>query len=344
MLDVLDKAVKEFFNIISQTCLSYSILEPQQLIKSSILSVIGQLQTNEAIVFLPAKKDPNIIYPIYSKGFPRQYWKNFHLTLNDPLIKKFGKRMIAIDLQRVEKNYLNEKWNKLTKNGINMIAPIIPKKQIKGIIAVGEKMNQEKFSSSEREIFSLLAHFISVAFSNSILYQKMEQISITDGLTGLYNYRYFKKRLDDEILRARRYGHSLSLILFDVDYFKNYNDKLGHPAGDVALKAIAHLLKSTIRKSDIPFRYGGEEFGVMLPEEGPENSKNFAQRLRIIIEAYPFDKEEVQPGGKLTVSLGVSSFPEDADSIQLLIKKADAALYNAKRLGRNQTSLISEMR
>jgi diguanylate cyclase (GGDEF)-like protein len=204
-------------------------------------------------------------------------------------------------------------------------------------------MNQEQFSTSEREIFSLLAHFISVAFSNSILYQKMEQISITDGLTGLYNYRYFKRRLEDEILRARRYNHSLSLILFDVDHFKNYNDTLGHPAGDVALKAIAHLLRSTIRKSDIPFRYGGEEFGVILPEAGPQNAVNFAKRLREIIAAYPFRREDVQPEGKLTISLGVSSFPETADSSQLLIKKADAALYNAKHQGRNRVCVVSGM-
>jgi len=320
-----------------------SILEPQQLIKSSILSLIGQLQTNQAIVFLPTKRDPNIIFPIYSKGFPKHKWKNYSLCLEDPLFQKFDKKMIALNLYDVEEDFLNEGWRRLIDGGITLIAPIIPKKQIKGLIAVGQKMSQELFTRSEQEIFSLLAHFISVAFSNSILYQKMEQISLTDELTGLFNYRYFKRRLENELLRARRYGHSLSLILFDVDFFKNYNDLHGHPAGDKALKNIAKLLRLSTRKSDIPVRYGGEEFCVILPEENKEGAHLFAERLRKSIETTAFPGEEDQPGGKLTISLGVSTYPIDAGTIQDLIDKADSALYTAKGTGRNRTCIAAEI-
>ncbi|MCK5093466.1 MAG: sensor domain-containing diguanylate cyclase, partial [Spirochaetes bacterium] len=216
------------------------------------------------------------------------------------------------------------------------------KRNIKGIIALGQKMNQEHFSQSEKEIFSLLTHFISVAFSNSILYQKMELSSITDNLTGLYNYRFFKKRLYDEMLRAKRYEHSLSLIFFDADNFKNYNDTLGHPAGDRALKKIAGLVKSSIRKSDIAVRYGGEEFCIILPEEDIQAARIFGERLRKKIEDCQFFKEEVQPGGKLTVSLGEATYPEDAESMQDLIDKADAAMYQAKNRGKNRICLYSE--
>jgi diguanylate cyclase (GGDEF)-like protein len=342
MARMMKKQIYDLHNLFEVSINLTSILEPQQLIKSSILSLIGQLQTNQAMVFLPSKGNQNNISLIYAKGYDKKEWKNFTISLNDPIFKKFNEKMIAVDLQNVEEELLSPQWRQMMNSGISMIAPIIPKKKIKGIIAVGNKMNQEFFTRSEREIFSLLAHFISVAFSNSILYQKMEQISITDGLTGLYNYRYFKKRLEDEILRAKRYNHELSLILFDVDYFKNYNDMLGHPAGDTALKTIAQLLKTTVRKSDIAVRYGGEEFAIIVPEEGHQNALNFAERLRKLIEAFEFDQEDVQPFGKLTISLGIASFPVDAADIKTLIKKTDNALYHAKHNGRNRSCINSE--
>jgi diguanylate cyclase (GGDEF)-like protein len=332
----LRKQVFDLHNLFEVSINLTTILEPQQLIKSSILSLIGQLQTNEAIVFLPSKNNPTLIFPIYSKGFPKEQWKNFSLSIQDPIFQKFQQKMIAIDLRKTDQKLIDERWKKLIDSGISLIAPIILKQEIKGLIALGQKMSQELFTQSEKEIFSLLSHFISVAFSNSILYQKMEQISVTDELTGLFNYRFFKKQLDGEVLRAQRYHHSLSLIMFDVDHFKNYNDTLGHPAGDIALKKIAMILKSTIRKSDLAVRYGGEEFCVILPEEDISGALEFGERLRRKIEEQQFDKEEVQPAGKLTISLGVASFPDDAESTQDLLDKADAALYHAKAQGRNR--------
>lgn len=339
---VMRKQIYDLHNLFEVSINLTSILEPQQLLKSSMLSIIGQLRSNQAMVFLPGKKDSNIIYPIYAKGYSKQQWDQFSISLEDPFFKKFHKKMIAINLREADKKLLNEKWLKLIENGISLIAPIIHKRHIKGIIALGQKMNQELFTQSEKEIFSLLTHFISVAFSNSILYQKMEISSITDGLTGLYNFRFFKKRLYDEMLRAKRYKHSLSLILFDVDNFKNYNDTLGHPAGDRALKKIAELVKSSVRKSDIAVRYGGEEFCIILPEEDIQAARMFGERFRKKIEDYQFFKEEVQPGGKLTISLGEATYPEDAESMQDLIEKTDAALYKAKNLGRNRICLFSE--
>jgi diguanylate cyclase (GGDEF)-like protein len=338
----LQKQIYDLHNLFEVSITLTSILEPQKVIKSSMLSLIGQLRIDRAIIFLPPKRNVNAMYPIHSKGFSNNLWKGFFLSLKDPLIDKFSEKVVALDLLNIEEELLNEQWRKLIDNGIVMIAPIIPKKQIKGLIAVGQKINKEPFSRSEQELFSLLTHFISVAFSNSILYQKMERISITDGLTGLYNRRYFKKMIEYEIARARRYNHCLSLVFFDVDNFKNYNDTLGHPAGDVALKTVAMILKSTIRKSDIAVRYGGEEFCVILPEGDVKTGWNFAERLRNRIDAYHFTREEVQPGEKFTISLGVASFPGHADSLQQLIEKADAALYSAKGSGRNKTCVASE--
>jgi diguanylate cyclase (GGDEF)-like protein len=338
----LQKQIHDLHNLFEVSIHLTSILEPQQLIKSSMLSLIGQLQTNQTIVFLPSKDAPDTIYPIYAKGFSKQFLDDFSMSLHDPVFIHFGEQMIALDLLNTDLEIASEQCRKLIDQGITLIAPIISKNRIRGLIAIGEKMNREMFSRSEQELFSLLTHFISVAFSNSILYQKMEQISITDELTGLYNYRYFKRRLEDEILRARRYKHNLSLVLFDVDHFKNYNDTLGHPAGDEALKTVSIILQSSIRQSDIAVRYGGEEFCVIVPEAEMNRAQEFAERLRLKIETHRFHREEVQPGGKLTVSLGVSCFPAHADSAQELIEKADIVLYKAKAMGRNRTCLFSE--
>ncbi|UCB44800.1 MAG: sensor domain-containing diguanylate cyclase [Spirochaetota bacterium] len=340
----LQKQIYDLHNLFEISINLTSILDPVKLIQSSMLLIIGQLRIDQVIIFLPSRKagNPNVFYPVYSKGFSKDLWKGFYLSLKDPVLDMFGEKVLALDLSSIEQKLFNERWHKLINNGIKMIAPIIPRKMVKGVIAVGQKINKEPFSQSEQELFSLLAHFISVAVANSILYQKMERISITDGMTELYNYRYFKRRLDYEVVRASRYNHCLSLVLFDVDYFKNYNDTLGHPAGDAALKKVAMILRSMIRKSDIPVRYGGEEFCVILPEGTTETGLVFAERLRKQIEAYRFEREEVQPGGTLTVSLGVASFPKHADSAQQLVKEADAALYRAKGLGRNRTCLASE--
>ena len=336
------KQIYDLHNLFETSISLTSILDPQQLIKSCVLSLLGQLQTNEAMVFLPNKHNNELLYPVYYKGFAQAKWKSFSISIRDPMFKHFHKKMIAVDLTSVDRKYVNEKWQTLIDNGVALIAPIIFKFQIKGLIALGQKMNNEIYSRSEQEIFSLLSHFISVAFSNSLLYQRMEQNSITDGLTGLHNYRYFKKRLSAEVVRAQRYKHPISLILLDVDHFKNYNDTLGHPAGDRALKKIAQLIQSSIRKSDIAVRYGGEEFCIILPEVEKEGAFAFAERLRRLIEEFDFPGGDSQPGGRMTASLGVSSFPQDTIVMQDLIDKTDAALYRAKHLGRNKTCLYAE--
>jgi diguanylate cyclase (GGDEF)-like protein len=338
----LRKQIYDLHNLFEISISLSSILDPQQLIKSCVLTLLGQLQTNEAMVFLPNKHNYELLYPAYYKGFAQTKWKSFSVSIRDPLFKIFHKKLIAVDLTSVDRKYVNDKWQTLIDNGVVLIAPIIFKLQIKGLIALGPKMNNEMYTRSEQEIFSLLSHFISAAFSNSLIYQRMEQNSITDGLTGLHNYRYFKKRLSAEVVRAQRYKHPISLILLDVDHFKNYNDTLGHPAGDRALKKIAQLIQSSIRKSDIAVRYGGEEFCIILPEVEKEGAFAFAERLRGLIEAQEFPGGDSQPGGRLTASMGVSSFPQDTIVMQDLIDKTDAALYRAKHLGRNKTCLYAE--
>ncbi len=166
--------------------------------------------------------------------------------------------------------------------------------------------------------------------------KRLEALATTDGLTGLFNHRHFKGLLEGEVHRSRRLDFPTSLVMFDVDHFKKYNDTHGHPAGDVVLRGVSDLLRSRLRNTDVPCRYGGEEFAIILLDTGKQMAMAVAEEIRSRIEATPFDgQEESQPGGTLTVSVGVASFPDDAEDHVDLLRAADEALYAAKHGGRN---------
>lgn len=165
--------------------------------------------------------------------------------------------------------------------------------------------------------------------------EKLRQLSITDGLTGLYNHRYFKEHLDQELNRARRHNLHVSLAMADIDYFKKYNDAYGHPAGDALLSTVGHLFRDNIRKIDLAARYGGEEFSLVLVETNKHAAAIVAEKIKKLIAEHPFDSSNGNSGHHITISMGVATFPEDAATSDGLIKIADDRLYRAKENGRN---------
>jgi len=173
----------------------------------------------------------------------------------------------------------------------------------------------------------------------AIMSGKLSSLAITDGLTGLYNQFYIKERLQEEIYRSERYKHILSLLMIDLEDFKSLNDKYGHIVGDRILKSFSNLIRETVRPSDIPSRYGGEEFLVVLPETTCENAVIVAERIRQKIGGYPFEisclKEKNPP---FTVSIGVCAFPGRGRTVEELITLADTALYQAKKDGKNRVA------
>ena len=177
-----------------------------------------------------------------------------------------------------------------------------------------------------------------------IAVKKLEELALRDGLTNLYNHRFLQEALDGELARCRRHGHPLSLLFLDVDYFKVYNDRHGHPAGDRLLRKLADVLVGgresglpvQARRSDVVARYGGEEFVMVLPETTIEGAVVKAERIRRTVAEFPFEHRETQPGHCISVSIGVASFPAHGDEKQKLIDAADRELYRAKRGGRNR--------
>lgn len=164
-------------------------------------------------------------------------------------------------------------------------------------------------------------------------HEEIYRLTTVDGLTQIYNKRYFTEVLEREISRSHRYGRELSLIMFDIDHFKNVNDTYGHLAGDYVLKHLASVIKARIRREDIMARYGGEEFAIILPEIENYNGLRFAEKIRQLVERTAFVFEETTI--PITISIGVATSTEETRSVEEFIKQADDHLYEAKRSGRN---------
>jgi diguanylate cyclase (GGDEF)-like protein len=191
------------------------------------------------------------------------------------------------------------------------------------------------FSRDAQAILNLVQNQVTIVIDNSRLYEATRQLAITDGLTRVYNHRFFQELFEKEYTRSDRYNTVFSLIMLDIDHFKKINDTYGHLCGDEILKSLASLVKSCLRSMDIVARYGGEEFAILLPETGGNEAIQTAERIRRAVEETAFMGTE--QGLNVTVSLGVATYPsrgiaERAD----IIAKADAALYEAKEGGRNR--------
>jgi diguanylate cyclase (GGDEF)-like protein len=190
----------------------------------------------------------------------------------------------------------------------------------------------------------LLAHQLEMyARELERLNRNLRESADRDWLTGLFNRRYLRAALDSEISRCLRHQRGFALILLDVDHFKAYNDTHGHLAGDEVLRGVARILEASGRTEHVCARYGGEEFVVLLPESDHAAAMALAERIRAAVEAHPFEGGDTQPGGAVTVSLGVAAFPGDGPDGEALLARADAALYHAKEHGRNQVRGVARV-
>ena len=162
-------------------------------------------------------------------------------------------------------------------------------------------------------------------------------MAFTDSLTGLYDRRYFKVKLHEEFQRARRYNRPFSIVMADLDNFKDINDTYGHVEGDHTLKAVAALLKAQIRKVDIIARYGGDEFVMFFPEKEKQAARQLSERLK-----EQFSRETFVNGSAVSISFGIASYPEDGSNVEDLIDKADQAMYHAKQKGKNRIESFSD--
>ena len=221
---------------------------------------------------------------------------------------------------------------------IDLLCPLKSKKKLVAILALSKKYPRGFYSTDDKDMLMTLAHEAAVVIENAELYSRAKQRANTDELTNLFNHRYFHQRLDEEISRSSRFGKIFTLIFLDMDYFKTYNDVSGHLAGDEILKHIGRHIKESVRDIDICFRYGGDEFAIIVPETTLDDGGKIAERIRKGIES----QMDLQ-GMPLTCSIGIASWPTDGVMHEEIIQSSDAAIYYAKRTGRNRICLACEV-
>lgn len=342
-LKIAERAVRrkayDLHSLVEASNKIYSILNYKRLIDSALLTINGQIGvlSSFALMLDHSKKSYS---RNFQKGFREREIQELRFKVDSKFARYFLKSNSPVYVNTLEKEAELERYvKKFKKLKIFVVAPIIHSERVQGIIGIGEKLDGSNFTQIDFDHFHVLINIISISIENVLHYEEVKNLSLTDGMTNLYNYRYFKIRLKEEINRAKRNKSKVSLLILDIDHFKNYNDTLGHPSGDEALRSLGEILKSTGRKEDIVSRYGGEEFCIILPGIAKKDMRPLGERIRKKIEIYKFYKEKVQPSGKLTISLGGATYPDDAKNDKELIQRADEALYTAKNMGRNQIRL-----
>jgi|GEM_PF-962230 len=214
-----------------------------------------------------------------------------------------------------------------------MAAPILFEKQVLGVIAIGEPGS---CNGTEKDLLSIVAQIAGVVLYHQSFLVRARRNADTDVLTGLHNRRYFYRMSRRFVERASQEKTSISILMIDVDFFKQYNDTSGHDEGDRLLIEFSGLLRGCTPDDAVVARYGGEEFIVMLPNVSTEDAFQYAEYLRNAVANHPFPHREKQPFGFLSISGGIASFPNHGRSIQEVVRLADAALYKAKESGRNR--------
>ena len=213
--------------------------------------------------------------------------------------------------------------------------PLVVQKRTVGVLYLDDFVPRQ-FDREKLNLLSVLSSFAAMAIYNAKLHNRTKMMAITDALTGLHNHRYFRQQFPLELRRAKRYQKPISLVMLDVDDFKKFNDTYGHSTGDLILASIGEVIAMTLRRVDFAFRYGGEEFVILLPETKLESAIPVADRIRERIERETVTALKGIADCGVTVSVGVVSHPENGSGQDELFNKVDALLYRAKREGKNR--------
>lgn len=329
------KALIDFSNKIGNT------LDLEHLVSSMLTLLTTRLQAKQTSLLL-------IDEGFYNSKFTECYLKtqtasSIMLRAESPLIARLEQenRPITIDnlIDQSDSQLISkEEKADLEAAEVELLCPLKSRGKLLAILTLSKKYQGDSYSTDDINLVSSLSRETADKFENASLYESAKQRANTDELTELFNHGFFQQRLEEEIARSSRYGEVFSLILLDIDDFKKCNDIAGHLEGDRILKNISSLIKKTVRNSDVCFRYGGDEFAIILPQTTVDGGRSVAERIRQGIELC---KDHLDH--PLSVSVGIASWPTDGVLKDDLIRSSDAALYHSKHTGKNRINIACEV-
>ena len=331
-MELGNQDLKEIIEVASQITAQLDI---ENIIKNVVLSVFAKFQTSTVTFLVPHDLDESRPVIYHYQGM-----KSRELELEIPTITAILSFLERDEYNQITFGYFSENFPdpqvvaQLATVQPDIIVPLRTDKGVNGLILLPAKAEGGAFTLLDVQYITQIVRFASIAIENASLYWQ----ATTDRMTKLFSHHFFEKNLEEEILRARRYGASFSLLMFDIDHFKKFNDTYGHLQGDLIIKEIAHILRSSVRSIDFTARYGGEEFAVILPEVNVQGAAVVAERIRQSIDKHSFAGEK----GPLhvSVSIGVAEFKVDRmRTASQFIAVADKALYQSKELGRNRVTV-----
>ncbi len=315
-----------FFAVVRSLSFTAGIKEENRL--NDIKDVLSGLKEKDAVV---CEKNALLENAVEQRLALYNIYKDISRNLDERKVFSIFKERINDYIEIEDCKFLRDKEAQASLGPAYLKFPITINSQSVGYLVAKVK------SERDREVFEILAHQFLIVMRRVFLYEKIQTLAIMDGLTNVFSRRHFLERFSDEIRRSRKFSFSFSFLMIDIDRFKDFNDQYGHLVGDAILREISKAIKDTVRQIDFVGRYGGEEFCVVLPEADKEQAFIVAERIRIAVESKSikvYDEEL-----KVTVSIGISTFPVDAQDPGMIIEASDKALYLSKETGRNRVSV-----
>jgi two-component system cell cycle response regulator len=313
-------------------------LDVESILKNMAWSFVAKFQTDTVTLLLPGDINENEVQVYHFKGSKRE-----SLDFEIPPLAKLLAFLDKDEYNQIPFSYFRDNYSdpalveKLEALCIDVMVPLRTDKGVIGLLLLPKNGVGRQYGLQDLQYITDIARFAAIAVENSSLFHQ----ATTDRMTGLYSHHFFEKTLEEELERARRYKTSFSLVMFDIDHFKRFNDTYGHLQGDKIIREVARLLTRSIRQVDIPARYGGEEFAVILPSVDAKGALIVAERLRKTVGEYGFQSEEKPL--HVTISVGIVQYnPEIHYAVTEIIRSADKALYQSKERGRNRVSVSSD--
>jgi diguanylate cyclase (GGDEF)-like protein len=332
-----DKTVARGFNALDQVYRSIApVLDREELYDTILLKSTELVEAERGSLMILDNKN-NVLSIKAAKGLDRELTGRLRVKLGEGISGSIAANGIPMVVKNIEAEVPPWKNRPKYKTKSFLAVPLKLNDKVIGVLNISDKSTGGSFSDDDLQLMLPFAHYASIALERGAYYSMSEELktlSMTDPLTGLFNRRYFRERLFEEVERVKRHNECFTTFIIDIDDFKVFNDRYGHATGDEILKGVSRLIRDEVRSMDVVSRYGGEEFAVILPHTRKQDSLVIAERIRKGIEEYR------PPSGGIsewpTISLGVAEFPGDAASIEDLVNKADMAMYDAKKTGKNR--------